>query len=158
MCAKFQSKWTILNFSAQIYPKKDLELEIEKSNVRIRINIVETLCANFQPNWTTLTLFAQICPKMDLGLEIQKTNVGIRISIVKRACMPIFRKNEQLWLFLVQICPKRKLGFEIQKTNVGIRNSIFEIPSLRYQFSDKTDNFDFFRRKFAQKWILWSKF
>ena len=37
-----------------------------------------------------------------------------------------------------------KLGFEIQKTNVGIRISILKIPCV--QFSDKTDNFDFFGR------------
>ena len=101
-----------MNFSAQIYPKKDLELEIEKSNVRIRINIVETLCANFQPNWTTLTLFAQICPKIDLGSEIQKTNVGIRISIIEMPCVAIFWKNAKLRPF--QIYPKM---------NFGIRNS-----------------------------------
>ena len=44
MCANFQSKWTTLNFSTQICPEKDLELETEKSNVGIRINIFETLC------------------------------------------------------------------------------------------------------------------
>ena len=44
MCANFQSKWTTLNFLAQICPKKDLDFEIEKNNVGIRINIVETLC------------------------------------------------------------------------------------------------------------------
>ena len=44
MCANFQSKWTTLNFSAQICPEKDLGLETVKNNVGIRINIVETLC------------------------------------------------------------------------------------------------------------------
>ena len=32
MCVDFQSKWTTLNFSAQICPKMDLGLETEKSN------------------------------------------------------------------------------------------------------------------------------
>ena len=32
------------SFSTQICPKKDLGLETEKSNVRIRINFVKTLC------------------------------------------------------------------------------------------------------------------
>ena len=45
MCANFQSKYTTLNFLAQICPKKNLGLEIEKSNVGIRINIIEILCA-----------------------------------------------------------------------------------------------------------------
>ena len=61
----------------------DLGLETKKSNVGIRIRIVEILCANFQPIWTTLTFLAQICPKMVFLLEIQKTNVDIRISILK---------------------------------------------------------------------------
>ena len=76
--------------------KKDLGLETEKSNVGIRINIVERMCANFQPNWTTLSFSVQICPKMDLGFEIQKTNVGTRISNLEITCVPIFRQNEQL--------------------------------------------------------------
>ena len=44
MCANVQSKWTTLNFSVQICPKKDLGFETEKNNVWIIINIVETLC------------------------------------------------------------------------------------------------------------------
>ena len=44
ICTNFQSKWTTLNFSAQICPKKDLGFEAEKNNVGIRINIAETLC------------------------------------------------------------------------------------------------------------------
>ena len=40
---KFQ-KQTAFTFSAQIYPKKDLRLEIQKTNLRIRISILETLC------------------------------------------------------------------------------------------------------------------
>ena len=44
LCANFQSKWTTLNSSAQICSEKDLGLKTEKSNVGIRINIVDTLC------------------------------------------------------------------------------------------------------------------
>ena len=40
MCANFQSKWTTLNPSAKIYPKLDLGLEIQKTNVGIRISIL----------------------------------------------------------------------------------------------------------------------
>ena len=76
------------SFLTQIWPKKDLGLETEKSNVEIRINIVETLCvpifrqtgqlwvflvcANFQLKQTTLTFLAQICPKRKLGFEIHE--------------------------------------------------------------------------------------
>ena len=44
MCAKFQSKWTTLNFLAQGCPKMDLGFKTEKNNVGITINIFETLC------------------------------------------------------------------------------------------------------------------
>ena len=89
VCANFLSKWTTLNFSAQICRKKNLGLVSEKSNVGIRINIVET----------TFSFSVQICPKMDLGFEIQKTNVGTRISHLEITCVSIFRQNEQLWIF-----------------------------------------------------------
>ena len=42
MYVNVQSKWTTLNFLAQICPKKDLGFETEKNNVGIRININET--------------------------------------------------------------------------------------------------------------------
>ena len=44
MCANFQSKRITLHFLTQICPEKDLGFETEKSNVGIRMNIVETLC------------------------------------------------------------------------------------------------------------------
>ena len=42
--ANFQEKQTTLTFSVQICPKMDLGLEIEKTNVRIKINILKILC------------------------------------------------------------------------------------------------------------------
>ena len=89
-------KQTTLTFFAQICPKIDLGFEIQKTNVGIKISILEIPCADFQAKWTTLTFLAHICPKIDLGLEIQKTNVGIRISILKIPCVPVFRQNKQL--------------------------------------------------------------
>ena len=41
MSAKFQAKQTTLPFLAQICPKRNLELEIHKTNVGIRISILE---------------------------------------------------------------------------------------------------------------------
>ena len=57
---------------------------------------------------------------------------------------------------MAQICPKRKLEFEIQKTNVGIRISIFEIPCV--PIFRQNGQLWLFGPKFAQKWILGSKF
>ena len=98
------------------------------------------MCVNFQVKQTTLTFSAQFRPKMDLELEIQKINVEIRIIILEILCVPIFRQNENLWLFLTQICPKVDLGLKILDTNLGIRINMLEIlcvPIFR-------DNFDFF--------------
>ena len=41
MCAKFQEKRKTLIFLTQICPKVDLELEIQKTDVRTRISILE---------------------------------------------------------------------------------------------------------------------
>ena len=80
MCANFQVKPTTSIFSTQICPKIQSGLEIEKTNVGIRISILEI------PS----------LPKLDLGFESQKTNVGMKISLVEIRCVPIFRQNGQL--------------------------------------------------------------
>ena len=41
MCVNFQAKQTALIFSAQTFPKTDLGLEIQNTNVRIRISILK---------------------------------------------------------------------------------------------------------------------
>ena len=113
-------------------------------------------CAKFQAKQTTLTFSVQICPKMDLGLAIQKTNVGIRISIVKMSCMPIFRKNEQLWLFRPKFAQKWVLGSTFQNSKSGFGDCILEIlwaPIFR-----QNKHLWIFGPKFAQKWILGLEF
>ena len=40
----FMAKQTALTFLSQTFPKIDLELEIQKTNVGIRISIFEILC------------------------------------------------------------------------------------------------------------------
>ena len=44
MCTNFQAKQTTLTFLAQICPKMDLGLEIQKTNVGIRISIIKLPC------------------------------------------------------------------------------------------------------------------
>ena len=44
MCASFQAKQTILTFMTQICPKKNLGLETHRTNVGIRMIILEILC------------------------------------------------------------------------------------------------------------------
>ena len=72
----------------------ELGFENQKTNVGIRISILEILCVPI-----LLTFLVQIYLKIDLGFETQKTNVGIRISILEIPYVPIFRQNWQLWLF-----------------------------------------------------------
>ena len=63
MCTNFPSKWTTLHFSAQICQKKILGMEIEKSNVGIRSNIVKTLrmpiFSQTGQLWVLLSKFSQ---------------------------------------------------------------------------------------------------
>ena len=87
-----------------------------------------------------MTLLAQICRKRKLEFEIQKTNVGIRISIFKIPCVPSDKMDN-----LEVLGPNlRKNGFWGQNLkNLSLDS---ESASLRYlvrQFSDKTDNFEF---------------
>ena len=41
MCANFKAKQTTLTFLAQICPKRNLELKIQKANIGIKISILE---------------------------------------------------------------------------------------------------------------------
>ena len=44
VCADFQAKQTALTFSAQIFPKVNLRLAIQKTNVGIRISMLDIPC------------------------------------------------------------------------------------------------------------------
>ena len=44
VCASFQAKQTDLKFSAQIYPKMDLWLTIQKTIAEMRISILDKPC------------------------------------------------------------------------------------------------------------------
>ena len=47
MFATFQGKQTTLIFSTETFPKTDLEFELQKTNVGIRISILEISCVPF---------------------------------------------------------------------------------------------------------------
>ena len=96
MCANFQAKRKTLTFSARICLKIKFWLEIQKTNVEIRISIHKISFAPVLTQNKKLTFLAQICPKMDFESEIQKTSVGIRISMLEILCVPIFRQKRQL--------------------------------------------------------------
>ena len=98
--------------------------------------------ANFQEKRKTLTFSTQICPKMNSGVRISKIEVRIRNLHFQDTMRVNFQLKRTTLTFFAQICPKRKLGFEIHKTNVEIIVNTFRYQV--YQFSDKTDNFEFF--------------
>ena len=145
VCTSFQTKWKIQLFLLKFAQKMDLgfknqhhrnlSLKLEKTNIKIRISILEKLSpsslsplslslsplslslslsfslslyvrANYQAKQTVLTFSAQICSKLDLRLEVQKTNIRIRISILEILYILIFRQNKQLWLFRSKFAQK----------------------------------------------------
>ena len=93
-----------------------------------------------------MTFLAEIFPRRKLGFEIQKTNVGIRMSILEIPCIPIFRQNRQLWIFMPKFAQKWNLGskFQKSKSEFGINTSNISCMSI-------------FREN-GQLLIFWSKF
>ena len=93
--------WLIL---AQICPKWNLELKIQKTN--IGIPCVPIFRQNGQL-WLFEPKFAQ---KWILGSEFQKSRSGFGISTSNIPSEPIFNKNGQLWIFrpkfgkIAQLC------------------------------------------------------
>ena len=64
--ANFQAKQIALTFSEQISQKMDLGLEIQKTNVGIRIIILEILC-QFSGKTNTLTFFYNITSSQNIN-------------------------------------------------------------------------------------------
>ena len=89
-----------MTFLAQICPKRKLGFEIQKTNVGIRISILEIPCVPiFRQNgqlWIFEPKFAQ---KWILGSEFQKYKSGFEINTSKIPCAPIFSQNGQLLIF-----------------------------------------------------------
>ena len=73
VCAKFQAKQATLTFPAQICPKVDLGLAIQKTIVGIRINILDMpyvpIFSQNKKLWIFRPKFVQ---KMILGWELRK--------------------------------------------------------------------------------------
>ena len=99
MCVNFQLKRATLTFLAQICPKRKSGFEIKKTNVGIRISILEIPCVPIFRHgqlWIFEPKFAQ---KWILGSEFQKSKSGFRISTSSIPHVPIFSENWQLLIF-----------------------------------------------------------
>ena len=91
---------TILTFSGQICLKMDLGLKIQKTNVGIRMTILEILCVpTFRQNGPLSLFWLKFAQKWILGSEFQKSKCGFGISTFKIPCVQIFRLNRELWIF-----------------------------------------------------------
>ena len=100
MCANFQTKRTALTFLVQICPKRKLGFEIQKTNVGIRISILEIPCVPiFRQNGQLWLFGPKFAQKWILGSEFQKSKSGFGISTSNIPCVPIFSQNGQLWIF-----------------------------------------------------------
>ena len=105
------------------------ELEIQKTNVEIRINIFEILCAPIVRQNEQLWLFRpKFAQKWILGSEFWKTKSGCRISSSKISCVLIFRQNGQLLLFWPKFAQKRILGLKFRNSKPGFWISTSNIP------------------------------
>ena len=98
VCSNFQSKQRALTSSAQIWPKMDLGLEIQKTNVAIRISILEIIC---MPIFRQTDNFDFLGPRLHKnefwGWNFKKS--GFDISTSKIPCVPIFSENGQRSIF-----------------------------------------------------------
>ena len=126
----FRQKTDNFDFFGPNLPQMDFWLEIQKTNVGIRISFLwDTMCSNFETKRTTLTFLVQICPKKKFWVGNSENWCWKRISILEIPYAPIFRQNRQLWLF-----------------GVGFRISTSKIPWVPI-FSQN-----------GQLWIFWPKF
>ena len=96
MCANFQLKQTTLTFLAQICPKRKLGFEIQKTNVGIRISILEIPCVpSFRQNGQLWIFGPKFSQKWIFRSEFQKSKSGFGISysnIHKPFLLDKFRK------------------------------------------------------------------
>ena len=100
ICANFQLKRTTLTFLAQTCPKMKLGFEIQKTNVGIRISILEIPCAPiFRQNGRLWIFGPKFAQKLILGSEFQKSKSGFGINTSNIPCVPIFSQNGQLLIF-----------------------------------------------------------
>ena len=99
MC-QFSVKMNNSDFFTQFCPKMDLGLRNEKSNVGIRIKILEILCVPIFSQYEELWLFRpKFVQKWILESEFQKSKSKFGISTSKITCVSIFNKNGQLRVF-----------------------------------------------------------
>ena len=89
-----------MTFLAQICPKRKLGFEIQKTNVGIRISILEIPCVPiFRQNGQLWIFGPKFAQKWILGSEFQKSKSRFAINTSKIPSVPMFSQNGQLLIF-----------------------------------------------------------
>ena len=130
-----------MTFLVQICPKRKLRFEIQKTNVGIRISILEISCVPiFRQNRQLLVFGPKFAQKRILGSKKSKSGFGI--NILEILCAPIFRQNGQFWIFDPKFAQKWILGSIFQKSKSGFGIDIFrDTMCTNFQTKRTTLNF-----------------
>ena len=100
MRTNFQAKQTTLTFFGPSLPKNGFWVAIQKTNVGIKISILEIPFVSIFKKKRQLWLFQpKFAQKWILGLEFQKSMSGFRISASNMPCVSIFSQNGPLIFF-----------------------------------------------------------
>ena len=150
MRANFQPNWTTLTLSVQILPKKDLGLEIQKTNGGTRISIVEMPCVPILRKNGKLWLFQpKFAQKWILGIEFQKSTFGFGICTSEIPCVSIFSFMDNFDFFAPNLPKNGFCGQNVKNLKSGFGISILEI--LRVPIFRQNGQLWIFGPKFAQK-------
>ena len=129
-------RYHVWQFSVKTNNFDFFDLNLPKKEIRIWNS--ENKCWNkkqqprdnvhqFSGKTNNFDYFGPNFPKDGFRIGNSETNVGIRINIVEMPCMPLFRKNEQLWLFQPKFAQKWILGSGFQKCKSGFRICVSKI-------------------------------
>ena len=106
MCAKFQLKRTTLTFLAQICPKRKLGFEIQKTDVEIRVSMLEIPCLPiFRQNehlWLFGLKFAQKCV---LGQNFKNLSLDSESASLRYCVRQFSDKTDNFWAKIWGNCP-----------------------------------------------------
>ena len=150
MCANFQLKRTTVTFLAQIFPKRKLGFKIQKTNVGIRMSILEIpYVPIFRQNrylWLFGPKFAQ---KWILGSEFQKSKSAYSKSAFLRYYVHQLSDKTNNFEFFGPNLPQN--GFWVRNfKNLSLYSE--STPPIYHvcQFSVKMNNFWFFGLNFGK--------
>ena len=94
MCANFQVNQTMLIFLAQICPKRKLEFEIQKTNVGIRISMLEIPCAPIFRQNGHLWYFGPRFPENGFwGQDFENLSLDSELAFLRYYSWDTIKKN-----------------------------------------------------------------